>query len=52
LEAKRLAGAEKFFLAKEFVEGARTHALSKRLVSERYTGLDRLRKFGEEAHDF
>jgi len=32
LNAKRLAGPEKFFLADEFVERARTHALGERLV--------------------
>jgi hypothetical protein len=33
LDAERLTGAEKLFLAEEFVEGARTHAFSEGLVS-------------------
>ena len=32
LNAKRLAGTEQFFLADEFIEGARAHALGERLV--------------------
>ncbi len=52
LHAQRLAGAEEFFLADEFIERARAHAFGKRLMRERNFGLDRLRQFGEEAHGF
>src|SRR5205807_10218593 len=35
LHAQRLAGTEEFFLADEFVERARTHALGERLIGGR-----------------
>ena len=51
LQAQRLAGAEKFFLADEFVERARTHALRKRLVGGGNVGVrGGPGEFGEEAH--
>jgi hypothetical protein len=47
LNAKRLACAEEIFLADEFVEGARAHALGERLVAgERLVG----RECGKERH--
>jgi len=39
LHAERLAGAEELFLADEFVEGARAHALSERLIGEQSVGV-------------
>ena len=49
LLAERFAGAEKFFLADEFIERARAHAFGERLVSGVFGG--GLGEFGEEAHD-
>jgi hypothetical protein len=44
-----LAGAEEFFLADEFIEGARAHALGKRLARGIFKcGLWQL---GEKTHD-
>ena len=50
LHAERLAGAEEFFLADEFVERARTHALGERLMRERNIRLFGSRQLVEEAH--
>src|SRR6266478_3091582 len=52
LRAQRLAGSKKFFLADDFVERARAHALRERLMRERHFRLDGLRQFGEKAHLF
>jgi hypothetical protein len=49
LLAEGFAGAEEFFLADEFIEGARAHALGKRLV--RGVFKRGLRQFGEKAHE-
>jgi hypothetical protein len=49
LLAKRFAGAEEFFLADEFVEGAGAHAFGERLVGGVFDG--GRWEFGEEAHD-
>src|SRR5215467_7589122 len=51
LQAQRLAGAKKFFLADEFVERARAHALGERLVRGGDVSVHGGgREFGEEAH--
>ena len=50
LHAQRFAGTEKFFLADEFVEGARAHALGERLKRGRSFRLDRRGEWREEAH--
>src|SRR5690242_15672447 len=47
LHAQRLAGAEEFFLADEFVERAGAHAFGERLVGG---GVGLGREWGEEAH--
>ena len=39
LDAEGFAGAEKFFLADEFIESARTHAFGERLVGGGDVGL-------------
>jgi len=49
LNAEGFAGAEEFFLADEFVEGARAHALGERLEGCRGLGFG---ERGEEAHAF
>src|SRR6266566_5179806 len=41
LNAQRLAGPEKFFLADEFIKRARPHALGERLVGGRHAGFRR-----------
>jgi hypothetical protein len=47
LDAEGFAGAEEFFLADKFVEGAGTHALGERLESGGGLGFG---EAGEEAH--
>src|SRR6202035_2743713 len=47
LHPERFAGAEEFFLADEFVEGAGTHALGERLEGRGGLGLGEV---GEETH--
>src|SRR5882672_666112 len=50
LNAQGFARAEKFFLADEFIERARAHALGERLIGGGNVGLSGVRKMREEAH--
>jgi hypothetical protein len=45
LHPQRFSGTQQFFLADEFIQGARTHALSKRLMRQRHIRVNGLRQF-------